>query len=176
LTNPSFETGPGQKRNEERRSRMKHGAWKERFWLDTRSSIFGPPSSIFHPRSSADDPISPFLFGLIKLLIRLANHLIAGNPVFTIAGGDSHADGHVKGFVLVSKGMAFHQRPETFGEFPGAVRIRFRHDDGKFLAAIAGNQIAFPDSAFDAGSQLSEGHVAGQMAHLIVDRVEPIQV
>ncbi len=72
--------------------------------------------------------------------------------------------------------MALDQRADALGHDEGAVEVRFGQDDDELLTAVAGEQFFLADAALDAGGDLAEGEIAAEVAEVVVDRLEAVDV
>src|SRR5260370_41833627 len=101
---------------------------------------------------------------------------MAGGPILAVAARDSQANRQVKCLDLVAEWLGLDQETQTLGELEAAFQWSLRHDHGELLAAVAGDQVALTNGPLDACGEISEGNVAGQVAHLVIDRLKAIQV
>src|SRR5262249_21952488 len=62
------------------------------------------------------------------------------------------------------------------GDGDSAVEVRLRQDNDEFLAAVTGEQLLLAHARLDAGRQLAEHEIAAEVAHLVVDRLEAVEV
>jgi len=116
------------------------------------------------------------ILGLVELLIRLADQLVGRQRLVAVGGGQADADRHRVGFALVLEDVLLDQGTHPLSHADAAFQVRLRQHDDELLAAVAGKQLFLADAALDAGSQLAEREVAAQVAQLVVDALETIQV
>ena len=125
---------------------------------------------------SEDDLVPAFVLGLVELLVGLADQFAARQGFVSRGGGHAQADGDSVWPPVIFEGMILDQGADAFAQPYCSFPRGLRQDQGKFLAALAGKQLFHADAALDAGRQLTQSEVAAQMAQVVVDRFEQVQV
>src|ERR1043166_6940545 len=120
--------------------------------------------------------VAAFVLGLVELVVGAADQVHRGDILLADRGRDAARDGHVVELVLELERRLADDGDDAFGEDQGAFDVRFGQDDGELLAAVAGEQLLLADAPLDAGGKLAEGEVAAEVAEVVVDVLELVDV
>ena len=72
--------------------------------------------------------------------------------------------------------MALHERADALAHRGRTLKRAFGKNQGEFFAAVAGKQFFLADNGLDDGRQLAQRKVAAQVAVLLINRFEVIDV
>src|SRR5262249_6080206 len=123
-----------------------------------------------------DDAVAAVALGRVEVLVGQADQLGGGQRLLAGGAGHAEADRHGVRLPFVLERVPLDQGADALGDGGGALAGRLRQHDGELLAAVAGEQLLLADARLDAGGQLAERVVAAQVAQVVVDRLEVVQV
>jgi len=88
--------------------------------------------------------------------------------------GHAQADGDRAG--AGGEGQQRHDFAQALGRLAGRLSLGFGQDDGKFLAAVAGDGIHNADALAEEQRQAAQQFIAGQMPARIVELLEVVNI
>src|SRR5690606_24675850 len=125
-------------------------------------------------RGSGADAVAAGALGLVELFVGAGDE--GGGGVVGLDGGAAEADGDADGFALEDEAVLGDLFAEGLREGDGAFELGLREHDRELFAAVAGEDFVAADALLDDLGELAQDVVAREVAALVVDALEEVDV